>query len=94
MMRGDGYYNRMCARCRCNIERGDSSGESGLYSPNRSFTLCEPCFFAEDEETEREGTNNLPDRLEEYRKNMRLGPIPGKRPMASLPLQGQLGAAE
>ena len=70
-----GYYDRCCARCRKLIRRGDTTGESVLYSPNRSFTLCEPCFFEEEAETEQEGTNNLPARIEEYRQNLRLGPL-------------------
>ena len=79
-MRRLGYYNRMCARCRCNLYEQDCTGESGLYSPNRAFTLCEPCFFDEDAEIEKEGTNDLPLRIEQYRENIRQGPVPGFRP--------------
>jgi hypothetical protein len=65
---------RFCVRCRGRIREGDAEGESGIYSPGRSFRLCEPCFFAEDDEIEVEG-NNLPDRIKQYRENERLGPL-------------------
>ena len=84
-MRRLSYYDRMCARCRCNLYETDCTGESGLYSPNRSFTLCEPCFFDEEAETDREGTNDIPLRVEEYRQHMRLGPVPGLRPRPFTP---------
>lgn len=74
-MRDFNRFTAMCARCRQGLRGGQSTGESGLYSPGRAFTLCEPCFFAEEEETEDRGTNNLPDRLEQYRENLRLGPL-------------------
>lgn len=66
----------LCVRCRSQIWRHETHGESSLYSPDRSFTLCEPCFFDEDAEIEREGTNNLPDRLADYIRNETLGPLP------------------
>lgn len=70
------YANgKMCARCRCRVNPDrDCLGESGIYSPDRAFTLCEPCFLEEDEEISREG-NNLPQRLEMYRANLRAGPL-------------------
>jgi hypothetical protein len=63
----------MCARCRIQLIDSDCQGESGIYSPNRTFTLCEPCF--EDEDKEIEHGNDLPHRLEEYRANLRAGPL-------------------
>jgi len=65
----------MCARCRIRLRYEDCQGESGLYSPNRSFTLCEPCFEEEDRETEELGTNDIPERIEAYRRNLRMGPL-------------------
>lgn len=71
------YANgKMCARCRKRVdEYKDCLGESGIYSPNRAFTLCEPCFLAEDAEIDANGSNVMPARIEEYRLNLRLGPI-------------------
>lgn len=43
------YYamGHMCARCRIRVDQlRDCLGESGLYSPNRAFKLCDPCFEA------------------------------------------------
>jgi hypothetical protein len=65
----------MCARCRIRLRWEDCQGESGLYSPNRSFTLCEPCFEEEDREIDVMGMNDLPERLEEYRRNLKMGPL-------------------
>ncbi len=69
-----------CARCRKFVRDHECQGESGLYSPNRGFMLCEKCFDDEDREIDAAGTNDLPDRLEEYRANLRLGPIGASRP--------------
>lgn len=68
----------MCARCRKRVDQlKDCLGESGLYSPNRAFTLCEQCFLDEDAEIERAGTNDIPERLQEYKANLRRGPLGG-----------------
>jgi hypothetical protein len=64
--------SRICVRCLHRLGETEAEGESGIYSPDRPFLLCEPCFFAEDEEIEREGTNNLPERIKQYRENERL----------------------
>jgi hypothetical protein len=70
----------MCARCRKRVDQiKDCLGESGLYSPNRAFTLCEQCFLDEELEVDRAGTNVIPERLEEYRANLRAGPLGGRR---------------
>lgn len=70
----------MCARCRKRVDQlKDCLGESGLYSPNRPFTLCEQCFLDEDLEIDQAGTNDIPERLDEYRANLRAGPIGGRR---------------
>ena len=74
-MRGSADMGYMCARCRKPLRWEDCQGESGLYSPNRTFTLCEPCFLQEDAEIDAKGMNDIPNRIEEYRQNMRLGPI-------------------
>lgn len=57
-----------CARCRKQLSRGETTGESALYFPNskKGFTLCEPCFFSEDKEIEEKGTNDIPDTLAKY----------------------------
>lgn len=44
-----------CANCTCLLT--DRVGESSIYSPSRTFILCESCFDAEDEMIERAGTN-------------------------------------
>lgn len=70
----------MCARCRKRVDQiKDCLGESGLYSPNRAFTLCEQCFLDEELEVDRAGTNVIPERLEKYRANLRAGPLGGRR---------------
>jgi hypothetical protein len=67
----------MCARCRKRVDQfKDCLGESGIYSPTgRAFTLCEQCFLDEDLEIDRAGTNDIPERLDEYRANLRAGPL-------------------
>lgn len=71
----------MCARCRKRVDQmRDCLGESGIYSPTgRAFTLCEQCFLDEDLEIDRAGTNDIPERLDEYRANLRAGPLGGRR---------------
>jgi hypothetical protein len=64
---------KVCARCRSSIGEHETDGESGIYSPDREFILCEACFLEEDAEIETEGTNNLPDRIKQYCENERLG---------------------
>ena len=41
-----------CARCGKFVRDEECQGESGLYSPDRSFMLWEPCFQTEDDEIE------------------------------------------
>jgi PP-loop superfamily ATP-utilizing enzyme len=66
----------MCARCRIRVDQiADCLGESGLYSPNRAFTLCEPCFLEEESEIDERGTNDIPERIEAYRRNLRMGSL-------------------
>lgn len=62
------YYLGKCAGCGCPIYQHMTTGQSGLYSPQRHYTLCEPCFFAEDTEIETRG-NNLPDLIAIYNEN-------------------------
>jgi hypothetical protein len=77
------YYanGTMCSRCRRPVDQfKDCLGESGIYSPTgRAFTLCEQCFLDEDLEIDRAGTNDIPERLDEYRANLRAGPLGGRR---------------
>lgn len=77
------YYanGNMCARCRIRVDQDrDCLGESGIYSPNRAFTLCESCFIEEDVETAGDRGNNLPERIELYRANLRAGPLNFRMP--------------
>lgn len=69
----------VCARCRRKVDQyRDCLGESGIYSPTgRAFTLCEQCFLDEELEIDRVGTNDIPERLDEYRANLRAGPVGG-----------------
>ena len=59
-------FKSFCACCKKKIYYGETDGESALYSPNRKFILCEPCFFDEDTEIEEKGTNDIPERLAKY----------------------------
>lgn len=69
-----------CARCRNAVDQfKDCLGESGIYSPGRAFTLCEKCFLDEEAEIDRAGSNVIPERIEEYRANLRAGPLRGYR---------------
>lgn len=58
---------RICACCGTKLHSGMTTGESGLYNPNGSIELCEPCFFLEDDLIEEVGGNNIPNALEAYR---------------------------
>ena len=72
------YYatGAMCARCRRKVDQiKDCLSESMIYSPGRAFTLCEPCFFAEEAEIDAAETNNIPERIEQYKANLRAGPL-------------------
>ena len=62
---------KKCARCGKWIRDGETTGESGLYSPSRAYLLCEPCWLDEEVEQEERGTNNLPDTLAKYDENLR-----------------------
>lgn len=67
---------RFCASCRGRLPPGSTTGDSAIYNPGRDsgFTLCEPCFFEEDACIEERGTNDLPDVLADYRRNVAAGP--------------------
>lgn len=54
----------ICARCKKPVRRGEPEGMSSIYKSKH--LLCEPCFLAEDDEIEIEGTNNLPETLKKY----------------------------
>lgn len=69
--------SNVCARCRKAMRWEDCQGMSGIYSPHREFWLCEPCFEAEDAEIDAAGTNDIPGRSEQYRQNVRAGPLSG-----------------
>ena len=58
----NGFYK--CPRCKEFVLDAHNNGTSSLYRSNH--TICVPCFHAEDEQIETEGTNNLPDVLESY----------------------------
>lgn len=56
----------VCASCKGWRGSRSASGESQLYSPNRPFILCEPCWLDEDDMVDEAGTNDLPDVLARY----------------------------
>lgn len=76
----------MCARCRIKVDQmRDCLGESGIYSPTgRAFTLCEPCFEEEDAECNGDRGNDLPERLDMHRANLRAGPLNFRAPVPPL----------
>ena len=53
-----------CPRCKQPFLNRSDYGESALY--RSMHRLCVPCFYAEDAEIEREGTNDLPETLRSY----------------------------
>lgn len=59
-----------CPRCGRWIRWDAPSGESGIYGSSDIPDLCEPCWIDEDAEIERQGTNDLPEVLAGYRRNM------------------------
>lgn len=59
-----------CANCGCFIGERMADGLSSVYSPDRAFRLCEPCWLEEDAEIERQGTNDLPHLRERYEANV------------------------
>ena len=69
------YDLGFCVRCRKVLQPSDTTGVSGIDSPDREFILCEQCFFDEEAETGEQG-NVLPDRIKQYLENARLGPLP------------------
>ena len=62
--------DRYCPRCSSRIVAGAATGESGIYMSHDVPDLCEQCFFDEENEIEMAGTNDLPDTLAWYRRNM------------------------
>lgn len=64
------FYDRKCARCGKIIHRLDCTGESQVYSPRKPYTLCEPCYLAEDAEIETAGTNKLPEVIAAYERTL------------------------
>lgn len=58
--------NYRCANCKCLLANLERTGESNIYSPNKAFELCNPCWLEEDEEIDAKGTNVLPERLQHY----------------------------
>ena len=59
-----------CPRCSNLIRSGEVRGECGIYGSHDIPDLCEQCFFDEGDEIEQAGTNDLPDTLAWYRRNM------------------------
>ncbi len=60
-----------CAKCLVDLRHADCTGESALFSPDREFELCEPCWIKEDALIDERGTNDLPEIVERYRDNLR-----------------------
>jgi len=61
--------NRHCAGCSKDLEWESEIGESGVYSPHRSYDLCIRCFDIEFALIGIHG-NDLPEVLETYRRNV------------------------
>lgn len=59
-----------CPRCSNLIRQGETRGESSIYGSHAIPDLCEQCFLDEDEEIEAAGTNDLPETLAWYRRNI------------------------
>ena len=66
----------------CGMIIGDSTGECGIFGSHDIPDLCEPCYLAEDDLIEQEGTNSpehsdaIKKRLEGYRALMKAEGIP------------------
>jgi hypothetical protein len=60
-----------CPRCSNLIHRGEATDESAIYGSHNIPDLCEPCFLDEEVEIESAGTNDLPETLEWYRRNLK-----------------------
>jgi hypothetical protein len=61
---------KICANCTKELKPGVPTGESGLYSPDEEFILCEGCYLDEDLLIVTSGRNDHPDLLEIYRANL------------------------
>lgn len=60
----------MARTCRCCLGwRGDRDceGLSSLYSPDREYVLCEPCFEDEEALIDASGSNDHPEIVAAYR---------------------------
>jgi hypothetical protein len=55
---------QVCPRCKLLVDLNGEYGESQIY--RSMHRLCIPCFEEEDAEIDREGTNDLPERLKSY----------------------------
>lgn len=55
---------KTCPRCKQPSLDINDCGESQIYRSRH--LICNPCWHEEDAEIEREGTNDLPDRLRSY----------------------------
>jgi hypothetical protein len=59
----------VCASCG-RLLTNCADGVSSVYSPDQQFMLCEPCWLEEDAEIEARGTNDLPERIHQYRQTL------------------------
>ncbi len=57
---------KRCAACLSWKGDPDSSGVSSLYSPDREYLLCEPCFLAEEALIDASGHNIHPSVIAAY----------------------------
>lgn len=66
------YMNEFaCAKCEEEIYDARATGESSLYySGDKTFLLCEDCFLEEEEMIEETGTNDHPEMIKMYEKNV------------------------
>lgn len=67
---GDQFY---CDNCRCLISgtEDDPICDSLCYAPNvrPGYDLCQECSRDEEAEEERQGSNDIPERVTRYRRN-------------------------
>lgn len=63
---------KICANCTKEIKPGETTGDSSLYNPGGiNIILCELCWLDEDNLIEEKGRNNLPEKLNQYKKNIK-----------------------
>jgi hypothetical protein len=54
----------------CLVLLGRCTGASSLYSPNKGYILCVSCFENENELIDEKGTNDIPQEVARYERNI------------------------